>query len=52
MFKEFLKNHFFTREKKYEVFLDDPNNEIGKILSFFLTALVFVFMCVLSFESI
>jgi hypothetical protein len=52
MFKEFLKNHFFVQEKKYEVFLDDPSSETGKIFSFFLTALVFIFMLILSFESI
>ncbi len=52
MFKDFLEKHFHHEGKHYEVFLDDPNDKKGKKIHAFLTALVFIFMGVISFESI
>ena len=44
MFRKFIEKHLEEPVVSYESFLDDPNNEFGKRINQFLTALVFIFM--------
>lgn len=51
-FRKILEKHIFHKEEHYENFLDDPHSTLWIQINRGLTILVFIFMMVMSFESI